>query len=389
MRVLFLSPQPFFRVRGTPINIRNVVGALGEAGHEVDLLCYPFGEEVSLPNVRVLRSPGVPGIRDVKVGPSAAKIPLDLLMAFKTFWLLARGRYDVVHAVEESAFFGAFFLRWFFRKPAFIYDMDSCISDQLEYTGKLRGESLLGGPALRWVEWLERRAIARSNFVLTVCRSLSDVVRGMAPDARIVQIEDAPLEDEFVADAAGAAALEAEFGPGPFVVYTGNLESYQGIDLLVRAGALVTEPCTFLLAGGRPDQITELRSLAAELGAAERFHFAGSRPIAEMPAFYTVADLLVSPRTQGGNTALKIYTYMQTGKAIVATDLDTHTQVLDPSSAFLAAAEPIAYAAALDAALRDRADAAARGTEARRLVMEQYSLPMFKKRVVEAYQSLP
>jgi len=383
MRVLFLSPQPFFRVRGTPINIRNVVGALGEAGHEVDLLCYPFGEEVALPNVRVLRSPGVPGIRDIKVGPSAAKIPLDLLMAFKTFWLLVRGRYDVVHAVEESAFFGAFFLRWFFRKPAFIYDMDSCISDQLQYTGKLRF-----GPALWWVEWLERRAIARSNFVLTVCRSLSDVVRGMAPDARIVQIEDAPLEDEFVADEAGAAALTAEFGPGPFVVYTGNLESYQGIDLLVRAGALVTEPCTFLLAGGRPDQIAALRALAAELGAGERFHFAGTRPIAEMPAFYTVADLLVSPRTQGGNTALKIYTYMQTGKAIVATDLDTHTQVLDSASAFLAPPEPIAFAAALDAALRDSAEATSRGAEARRLVMGQYSLPMFKQRVVEAYQSL-
>lgn len=383
MRVLFLSPQPFFRVRGTPINIRNVVGALGEAGHEVDLLCYPFGEDVDLPNVRVLRSPGVPGIRDVKVGPSAAKIPLDLLMAFKTFWLLARGRYDVVHAVEESAFFGAFFLRWFFRKPAFIYDMDSCISDQLQYTGKLRFV-----PALRWVEWLERRAIARSNFVLTVCRSLSDVVRGMAPEARIVQIEDAPLEDEFVPDEPGAAALTAEFGPGPFVVYTGNLESYQGIDLLVRAGALVTEPCTFLLAGGRPDQIAELRALAAELGAAERFHFAGKRPIAEMPSFYTVAELLVSPRTQGGNTALKIYTYMQTGKGIVATDLDTHTQVLDQASAFLATPEPIATAAALDAALRNPADAAARGAEARRRVMGQYSLPMFKKRVVEAYKSL-
>jgi len=305
-------------------------------------------------------------------------------MALKTFWLLARGRYDVVHAVEESAFFGAFFLRWMFRKPAFIYDMDSCISDQLQYTGKLRF-----GPALRWVEWLEKRAIGRADFVLTVCRSLSDVVRGMAPDARIVQIEDAPLEDEFVPDEAGAAALAAAHGPGPFVVYTGNLESYQGIDLLVRAGALVPEPCTFLLAGGRPDQIAELRALAAELGAAERFHFAGSRPIAEMPAFYTVADLLVSPRTQGGNTALKIYTYMQTGKAIIATDLDTHTQVLGPDSAFLATPEPIAYAAALDAALRDRSDAAARGAEARRLVMEQYSLPMFKKRVVEAYQSLP
>lgn len=381
MRVLFISPQPFFRVRGTPINIRNVVTALAEAGYEIDLLCYPFGEDLPIQGVRVLRSPGVPGIRNVKVGPSAAKVPLDGLMALKSFWLLFRNRYDVVHAVEESAFFAGFFLRWFFRRPRFVVDMDSCISDQLAYSGKLTFK-----PALRGVEWMEKRTLQRADFALTVCRSLSDVVRKLAPEAEIVQIEDAPLDEQFLPDEQGAAALRAEFGEGPFMVYTGNFESYQGVELLVRAGALVTRPCTFLLAGGNPDQIEAMRALASELGVVERFCFAGKRPLADMPAFYTVATLLASPRTLGGNTALKVYSYMQSGKAIIATDLDTHTQVLDERCAYLALPSPEAYAAAIDSALGSPEEARARGLEAARRVEDTYSLPIFKRRVVEAYE---
>ena len=383
MRVLFISPQPFFRVRGTPINIRNVVTALGRAGHEIDLLCYPFGEDQEIEGVRVLRSPRVPGIRDVGVGPSLAKIPLDLLMACKTFWLLLTRRYEVVHAVEESVFFAAWFNRWLFRRPRLVYDMDSCISDQLEYSGKVRSKLVL-----RLIEWMERRAIQRAAFTLTVCESLSGTVRRLAPDARVVQIEDAPLDDAFEPDEETAARLRAEIGPGPYLVYTGNFESYQGLDLLARAAGHMRGAGRLVLAGGQPEQIEALRALAAESGAGERFHFAGARPMEEMAGFYTLAQGLLSPRSEGTNTALKVYSYMQSGRPIVATDLPTHTQVLDQDCAFLADPVPEAYAAALDAALADPDEARTRGRRAKEKVEAEYSLPAFRRKVVAAYESL-
>ena len=40
-------------------------------------------------------------------------------------------------------------------------------------------------------------------------------------------------------------------------------------------------------------------------------------------------DVLVSPRSRGTNTPLKIYQYLRSGKPIVATRLLTHTQVLE------------------------------------------------------------
>jgi hypothetical protein len=65
--------------------------------------------------------------------------------------------------------------------------------------------------------------------------------------------------------------------------------------------------------------------------------FAGERPAAEIPSYLLAADLLVSPRSRGTNTPLKIYQYLRSGKAIVATRLLTHTQVLSDQTAILTA----------------------------------------------------
>jgi glycosyltransferase involved in cell wall biosynthesis len=387
MRILFLAPQPFFRVRGTPINVRNMLTALSRAGHEMDLICYPLGEDVVIPRVRILRVPRLPGIRDVKVGPSLAKIPLDFLMFWKALGCCLRRRYDVIHAVEEAGFFAAWLSRLF--RCALIYDMDSFISDQLRYSGFTSSRPLL------WLaEKLEQSAMRRSAFVLTVCDSLSDAVRARSPGARVVQIEDAPIEEAFREDAAGADRIRGELGlgAGPVVLYTGNFESYQGVDLLLKAVAIARRARSDLrcvLAGGEADQVARMKELAGRLDLAGSSFFAGKRPMEEMPAFLTLASVLVSPRTQGTNTAMKIYNYMQSGKPIVATRLATHTQALDDTCAVLVRSEPDDLAAGLLRLIEDPGFARALAGAAARRVAERYSLARFKQRLVEAYESLP
>ena len=76
MRVLFLAPQPFFEVRGTPLAVLHLVGALDALGHQVDLLTFAQGEPAPVEGVRHLRSLGLP-VGRVKAGPSLAKIVLD------------------------------------------------------------------------------------------------------------------------------------------------------------------------------------------------------------------------------------------------------------------------------------------------------------------------
>ena len=42
-----IAPEPFFEPRGTPFSEFHRIRALTELGHQVDLVTYPFGEDVS------------------------------------------------------------------------------------------------------------------------------------------------------------------------------------------------------------------------------------------------------------------------------------------------------------------------------------------------------
>ena len=44
-----------------------------------------------------------------------------------------------------------------------------------------------------------------------------------------------------------------------------------------------------------------------------------------MPAFVALADMLLSPRSKGTHTPLKLYSYLRSGKPILATDILAHT----------------------------------------------------------------
>jgi glycosyltransferase involved in cell wall biosynthesis len=173
----------------------------------------------------------------------------------------------------------------------------------------------------------------------------------------------------------------------PSVLYTGTFEAYQGLDLLFAAAAHVRAAAPdvrFVLAGGQPDQIDQARRQAREAGSADVVVFAGQRPAAEIPEFLDAADVLVSPRSSGTNTPLKIYQYLRSGRPIVATRLLTHTQVLDEDVAFLADATPAGMADAVLRALRDQELARRVGERARRLAETRYSYDTYLQRTREA-----
>ena len=121
--------------------------------------------------------------------------------------------------------------------------------------------------------------------------------------------------------------------------------------MLIDAAAIVAKQrpdARVLVVGGEPAQV-EQREGARARGAARRrsMIFTGQQPAKEIPGFVQAADLLVSPRIRGTNTPLKIYSYLRSGKPIVATNLLTHTQVLTPEIARLVDPKPEPFAAAM------------------------------------------
>ncbi|MBI5669318.1 MAG: glycosyltransferase [Chloroflexi bacterium] len=163
-------------------------------------------------------------------------------------------------------------------------------------------------------------------------------------------------------------------------MYVGNLERYQGIDLLLDSFARARlDNAHLVIIGGAPEHIRHYQHRAAQLGIASRVHLIGSRPVAALPAYLAQADILVSPRIKGVNTPMKIYSYLASGRPVVATDLKTHTQVLNPDVALLAQPTPQAFAEGLarlahDAALRQRL-----GENGQRLIAEKHNYTAFVK----------
>jgi glycosyltransferase involved in cell wall biosynthesis len=173
----------------------------------------------------------------------------------------------------------------------------------------------------------------------------------------------------------------------PIVLYTGTFESYQGFDLLFGAMAQVvrTVPdARLLMVGGTPAQIEAASRQVNELGIGDAVIFTGQRPPTEIPTYLDAATVLVSPRSSGTNTPLKIYQYLGAGRPIVATHLRTHTQVLTPDTAFLADPTPEAFAAALVTALTDNERARRVGEAARYLAETRYSEAAYLSRTKEA-----
>src|SRR5690349_10171867 len=106
VKILMIAPEPFFEPRGTPFSEFHRIRALAELGHTVDLVTYPFGKDVTIPGLRIFRSMRPPGIRHVGIGPSLAKIPLDVLLTLSVLRRAFAERYDAVHSHEEGSFVG-------------------------------------------------------------------------------------------------------------------------------------------------------------------------------------------------------------------------------------------------------------------------------------------
>jgi glycosyltransferase involved in cell wall biosynthesis len=384
MHILMIAPEPFFEPRGTPFSELHRIRALTTLGHTVDLVTYPFGRDVHMPGLRIFRCLRPPFIRRVRVGPSWPKVPLDVSLAATAMRRAFSGRYDAVHSHEEGGAIGVI-LAALLRVPH-LYDMHSSLPQQVANFG-LRERRWLAA----LLSWLERFMIRRSKLVIVICPELETAVRGVDTQVPLMLIENASGEPP----APGRGAdVRRELGVGPsapVVLYTGTFEAYQGLDLLYAAMKLVIATRTdarLVLVGGEPAQVEAARARVRGLGLSEAVIFTGQRAAADIPRYLDAATILVSPRSTGTNTPLKIYQYLRSGRPIVATRLRTHTQVLDDTTAFLADPAPDAFAAAIVAALDDSDRAAAVAARARVLADTKYSEDAFLAKTRQAFEQL-
>lgn len=378
MNVLLLAPHPFYQERGTPIAIDLLLRVLSERGDSVDIVTYHEGRPVDYPNVRIFRIPDLPWIRNVRPGFSIKKLVCDFFMMFKIMALLSKKRYEVVHSVEEAVFM-AVLLRWFGGIP-YIYDMDSSLPDQM--VGAIPPLKRIR----RGLDYFEGLAVRNSELIVPVCESLARVAEKRGAK-RIVIVPDVALLGDGAPSRTSRLKQDLGIG-GVLLMYVGNLEPYQGVDLLLESFAIasrVKEDANLVIIGGAAGHIKQYTEKCERLNLGGRVHFLGPKPLADLGGYLSEADILVSPRIKGANTPMKVYSYLQSGKAVLATDLVTHTQVLNREVAFLSAPDPVEFSRAM-VELIEKPDMRRRlGEEGKRLIEKEFNFESFRSRVRRAY----
>jgi glycosyltransferase involved in cell wall biosynthesis len=347
--ILVVAPQPFFTPRGTPFSVYYRTLVTCSLGHKADLLTYGQGDDVDIPGCTIHRIPAFRWLGPVRIGPSLQKLFLDFFMAIWTIGFLLRRRYEVVHAHEEAVFW----CRWlkpFFRYKL-IYDMHSSLPQQLhnfQFT-KLR--------AVHWAfEKLETSAVKAAEAVITICPALRDYARSLTEDHRKVLLIENSLFDpvRFVAANPNPGTLDRNEKIGrtaaierwldmrdrtQIISYAGTLEVYQGIDRLLEAFSVVARQMPdagLLIIGGLEREVEQLRAHAGWLELGNAVYFTGQVPQPEAQQLVANSVASVSPRFAGNNTPMKIYALMGAGIPLIATRIESHTQVLNDDISFLA-----------------------------------------------------
>lgn len=384
MKALVVAPQPFFSPRGTPFSVYYRTLVTSELGVEVDFLTYAEGQDVDIPGVRIYRIPRFKCFGNVKIGPSFLKLFLDFFMIIWTVGLLLRNRYDFVHAHEEAVFFCRF-LKPLFRFKL-IYDMHSSLPQQLTNFEFTTSKILIG-----IFKKLEDSCLRAADAVITICPDLADYVDTIIENKeKHFLIENSIFEPVKLASAnttgsTTAANIREETclpAGRKFVVYTGTLEPYQGIDILIRSfpEVLKARPEAFLLiAGGNPNQVFQYRALADEYGIKADSLFTGRVSQALAKVYNAKASVLLSPRSSGTNTPLKIYEQLASGVPLVATKIYSHTQVLDNKVAILVDPTSKDMARGILEALSGKGSDVTLG--AQKLYNDKYSRPVYEKKM--------
>lgn len=382
MKVLLVAPHPWYQERGTPIAVDLLIQVLTTSGHQVTLLTFSEGEDKHYTGLEIVRVSAPWNISGIMPGFSIKKVLMDFFLFWKMWGLLRGTQYDVIHAVEESAFFGALFSRG--SNIKFVYDMDSSISSQLidrfswlkPVSGILRG--------------LESIPIRKADAVVPVCDALEDLAREYRQDA-IFTIKDVSLVAESPSEELSENIRTLHSIEGPMFMYIGNLESYQGIDLMLDSFALALQQCpnaSLVIIGGTEEKIEYYRDLSRKLAVDSRCYFLGQKPVAQIDAYMKQADVMVSPRTQGENTPMKLYSYLDSGRAVLATNLPTHTQVATQEIAYLANPTVEDFAKGFVALTEDPGKRQQLADAAKSFIKLNHSFPVFESKVRELYDYL-
>lgn len=382
-RLLFMTSVPFFQWRGSSIRIGFNVQALAEVGYEVDLLTLPIGETKNIPGVTVHRVANPFRVKNIPIGPSLHKLIFDVLILFQALGMAIRHPYSVIHAVEEVGIIGLLVGRLTGARVVFEKH-----SDPASHKDKP-----LKNFVLSIYRWVEAFVIRQADVVIGTGEGLVEQAIAVAPNQRVHHIFDIP-SSLVEADPERVRNIDADIRKGDgevIALYVGSFAVYQGIDLMFDSLHIALKGAPQLrlvVIGGTPEQITKRNEWLDERGIRDAVRFVGFVAPDQLPDYISAADFLLSPRSSGINTPLKLLDYLKAGRAILATDNVANRRIIDERVAILRKADTESYAGGMVELAKNARHRKRLGLEGRKLVDKIYNFVQFKRLLKACYDKL-
>lgn len=390
-RVLMIAPTSFFLDYGAHVRILEEARILQKLGHAVKIITYPLGR--NLPDLDIERTLPLPWQWN-EVGPSRAKILIDLLLAFKAFAVARRFKPHLIHAhLHEGALIGNFLAR-FLRVPL-VFDFQGSLTSEMVDHRFLNPRGFLFPILYRLETWIDRLPHAIFTSSHNAAHLLTNNFHIAAP--RVNVLADCVNADTFFPPEKNATQLaridelRARLNIPPdrrVIVYIGLLDVYRGTDVLLHAAARVIEKenAHFVIIGF--PNVARYQTRARELGIADRVSFPGRLAYEDVPLWLALGEIAVEPKMSATEAAGKVLNYMAMGLPVVAFDLPVMREYLNELGVYAPLGDADAFAQQILALWRDPARARQIGAALRARALEIYSWERGGKEIERVYETL-
>jgi glycosyltransferase involved in cell wall biosynthesis len=332
-RVLFVRADlgPPLTGGGSLAHILGVIGALTRRGVAV-LMTTPA--EVSGVEAQNVSAEIVPEDRRYRVSVELPHLAYDRTLVPRLDALLAGGRFDLVYARHALGSFAAALAAQRAGVPLVV-----------EFNGPEVWIARNWGAARGHLELfaaIERSVLRAADLVLAVAAPLVAVLRELGVEERRILVNPNGVDGarfDPAAAVAQRAATRQRLGLQDHDVlagFVGTFGPWHGASVFAQAAAqLGTVPALhYLFVGDGPDRPRAERILS-DAGQSSAAFFTGMVPANETPGWISACDVCVAPHVPNADgtpffgSPTKLFEYMASGRAILASNLDQLGEVLE------------------------------------------------------------
>jgi len=305
---------------GSPAAIRELTETLSNLGHEVHVVTYPEGENLSVGSAHLHRVGRARAPKTVRVGPTLIKLWWDFLMLIETVRVIRRQDCEIIHAHNYEGCLIGVVAKLLTGRPL-IYNAVNLMSDEL-HTYRVMPE-FIAKILARVLDWF---VPIFPDHIVALTPELVDgfLKRGVKPER--VTLVSAGVTPSLL-DGVEPAVVEKfraqyDIGSRPAVMYTGINSELQRVDYLLRAFTVVREktPDALLVIlsplDDEPDR-PKNEALARELGIAADTRFIGPHSLANLKNYLALATVCVVSRPDCPGQPIKLMNYMTMSKPTV------------------------------------------------------------------------